>query len=609
MKSVKQILPYLKGKWKYVVGYGLFNLFSVVFSTVTVTMISPFLTMLFDKVKPVTQNPGLHFSKEGITTYFGYQLNHFIAMHDGNKTYGLILICVVVVCTTFFKNLFLYLSKYLLNPLRNRVVYEIRNDLFGKVLQLPIGFFTNERKGDILSRLTNDVTTVETSVMSTMELLFSTPVTILFYFVVLSTISAKLFLFLLVLLPIAGIIIGRISKRLKRTTQETQERQGNLLAIMEETISGLRIVKAFRAEQQREGAFHEQNNRLKNLNNQVAARREMASPMSEFLGILILCVIIWFGGNMALQQPPEIEPGVLIVFVAMFYFLINPLKSLSGIFYNLHQGRAAIERINLILQAEDHIQEDTQAQALDYFKEDIVFENVSFGYADHAVLRNISFTLKKGKTLAIVGASGAGKSTLVDLLPRFHEVSSGSIRIDGQDIRSYSLNSLRNQMGIVSQEAILFNDTVANNIALGATSKDERSIQQAAQVANADSFIQQKEGNYQFNIGDRGSKLSGGEKQRLTIARALYKNPPILILDEATSSLDTVSEKQVQQAIQELMKNRTSIVIAHRLSTVQNADEIIVLDHGEIKERGTHQELIAIQGMYKKLVDMQFVEG
>lgn len=572
-------------------------------------MISPFLTMLFDKVTPVTQNPGLHLSKEGISNYFGWHLHHYIEIHDGNKTYGLILICVVVVFTTFFKNLFLYLSKYLLNPLRNKVVFDIRNDLFGKVLHLPIGFFTNERKGDILSRLTNDVTMVETSVLSTMELLFSTPITIIFYFVVLSTISAKLFLFLVVLLPIAGIIIGRISKRLKRTTQETQERQGNLLSIMEETISGLRIVKAFRAEGNREDAFRNQSNRLKNLNNQIAARREMASPMSEFLGILILSVIIWFGGNMALQNPPEIAPGILIVFVAMFYFLINPLKSLSGIFYNLHQGRAAIDRINLILQAEDQIPDNPHANELTHFQHEITFKHVTFGYGERTILQDISFTLKKGKTLAIVGASGAGKSTLVDLIPRFHEIQHGEILIDGISIQDYSVASLRNQMGIVSQEPILFNDTVANNIALGQAVMDNDKIKSAAVVANADSFIQQKEGGYQFNIGDRGSKLSGGEKQRLTIARALYKNPPILILDEATSSLDTVSEKQVQQAIQELMKNRTSIVIAHRLSTVQNADEIVVLDHGKIIERGTHQELIALQGMYKKLVDMQFVEG
>lgn len=609
MKAVRQILPYLKGKWAYVIGYGISNLLSVIFSTLTVTMISPFLNMLFNKVKPITTNPGFHVTdKEGLLNYFNYLLTHFINQHGGDKTYGLVFICTVVIVATLFKNAFLYTSKYILNPLRNEVVYDIRTDIYGKVLQLPIGFFTNERKGDILSRMTIDVAAIETSILSAMELLFSTPFTILFYFVVLSFISLKLFIFLLLLLPIAGVIIGRISKRLKRTTQETQERQGNLLSIMEETISGLRIVKAFRAEKNRAFVFNEQNHALQQLNNQVAARREMASPMSEFLGILILSIIIWFGGKMALSTPSEIEPGLFIVFISMFYFLINPLKSLSQIFYNLHQGRASIERVNKILEADNAINEKPDAIALDQFAQRIEFKNVSFSYQDKVVLKNINFVIEKGKTVAIVGASGAGKSTLVDLIPRFHDVSSGEILVDGRNIKDYSLDSLRNLMGIVSQEPILFNDTVANNIGLGSEVLDEEKMKQAAKIANAESFILSKEGSYQHVIGDRGNKLSGGEKQRLTIARALYKNPPILILDEATSSLDTVSERQVQEAINELMKNRTSIVIAHRLSTVQNADEIIVLEQGEIKERGTHQALINHQGIYKNLVDMQLLE-
>lgn len=609
MKAVRQIIPYLKGKWNYVGIYALANLLSVIFSTVTVTMISPFLNMLFDKVEPVTTNPGFHWqSKEGLMNYLKYIISDFIASHGGDKVYGLILICLIVVTTTFLKNLFLYLSKYILNPLRNKVVYDIRKDLYSKVLELPIGFFTNERKGDILSRMTNDVTQIEIAVLSTMELLFSTPVTILFYFFILSFINLKLFAFLIVLLPIAGLIIGRISKRLKRNTQETQRVQGNIVSILEETLSGLRIVKAFGAEQNRRAHFNVQNQTLNDLNNQVAARREMASPMSEFLGILILCVIIWFGGNMALSNPVQIEPGLFIVFISMFYFLINPLKSLSNIFYNLHQGSTSIERINLILQSDPGIQDTVHAMELASFEKEIEFKQVSFSYGDKKILQNIDLKIPKGKTLAIVGASGAGKSTLVDLIPRFHEVQHGEILIDGVNIRQYKIASLRKMMGIVSQEPILFNDSIEHNIALGEEEPDLNKVIQAARMANADRFILNQEKDYQYEVGDRGSKLSGGEKQRITIARALYKNPPILILDEATSSLDTVSEKQVQDAIQHLMQNRTSIVIAHRLSTVQNADEIIVLDQGKIMERGNHQTLMNRNGLYKKLVDMQLLD-
>lgn len=609
MKAIRQILPYLKGKWGYVAAYGISNLLSVVFSTLTVTMIGPFLTTLFDKAEKVNsvQAPSLN-NKEAIEHYFKYLMTHFIEQNGGDKVYGLIFICLVVVMATFFKNVFLYTSRYILNPLRNGILFNIRKDLFGKIIQLPIGFFTNERKGDIMSRMTNDVSAVEVSIISMMELLFSTPVTIIFYFIVLSMISLKLFLFLMVLLPIAGLIIGRISKSLKKNTQQTQIRLGNLLSIIEETLGGLRIVKAFGAEQNRNETFAHENKELYTLNNAVASRREMASPMSEFLGILILSVIIWFGGKMALSTPQEIEPGMFIVFISMFYFLINPLKSLSQIFYNLHQGRASIERINLILNAENKIIDEPNAQEINSFNGTIEFKNVHFSYDGNAILKNINLIIPKGKTIALVGASGAGKSTLVDLIPRFHDVESGEILLDGINIKSFKIEDLRHLMGIVSQEPILFNDTIKNNIALGGDNSKLTEIENAAKVANAHAFISSKDSGYEDIVGDRGTKLSGGEKQRITIARAIFKNPPILILDEATSSLDTVSERQVQDAINHLMQNRTSIVIAHRLSTVQNADEIVVLEKGEIKEKGTHAFLIAQNGLYKNLVDMQQVK-
>lgn len=607
MKAIRSILPYLKGKWNWVALYTMSHFLSVLFSTVSLVMIIPFLNMLFEKDMEVTQDPGFHLTKEGTTEFFKFQLSDFIASHDNNKVYGLIFICIILISATFLKNLFLYIAKYILHPLRNGIVLQIRRNLFEKITQLPIGFFTNERKGDILSRMTNDVAAVEMSVISTMELLFSTPITVLFYFTLLFILSAKLFLFLMILLPIAGLLIGRVSKSLKKNTKFTQERLSNLLSIIEETLGGLRIIKAFGAERSRSNVFSEENEKLQQINNSIASRRELASPLSEFLGIFILGIIIWFGGNMALSTPKQIEPGTFIMFISSFYFLISPLKALSQIFYNLNQGKAGLERIQMILDAENKIVNKEDAKPILHFENSIEFKNVTFSYEGKNILNHINLQIEKGKTIAIVGASGAGKSTLVDLIPRFHDVDSGSILIDGVDIKEYKIEDVRKLMGMVSQEPILFNDSLQNNIALGHDFSDDIKIWEAAKVANALDFVDNKPEKLLTTVGDRGSKLSGGEKQRITIARAIYKNPPILILDEATSSLDTVSERLVQDAINNLMKNRTSIVIAHRLSTVQNADEIIVLEKGEIKERGTHQSLIAANGIYKKLVDMQQV--
>lgn len=607
MKAIRSILPNLKGKWNWVFVYTIANFLSVLFSTVSLVMIIPFLNMLFEKDMQLTANPGLHFTKEGLADYFKYQLSDFIASHDHNKVYGLIFICIILISSTFLKNLFLYIAKYILHPLRNGIVLNIRKNLYEKITRLPIGFFTNERKGDILSRMTNDVAAVEISVISTMELLFSTPITVIFYFVLLFVLSAKLFLFLMILLPLAGLLIGRVSKSLKKNTKFTQERLSNLLSIIEETLGGLRIIKAFGAEKNRTDAFATENEKLLQINNHIAARRELASPMSEFLGILILGIIILFGGSMALSTPPQLEPGIFIMFISSFYFLISPLKALSQIFYNLNQGKAGLERIQMILDAENKIVNKADAKQITGFESSIEFRHVHFSYGGKEILHDINLKIAKGKTVAIVGASGAGKSTLVDLIPRFHDVEQGELLIDGINIKDYRIEDVRKLMGIVSQEPILFNDSIQNNIALGNDFSDDEKIWDAAGVANALDFIENKPEKLLTTVGDRGAKLSGGEKQRITIARAIYKNPPILILDEATSSLDTVSERLVQDAINNLMKNRTSVVIAHRLSTVQNADEIIVLEKGEIKERGTHQSLIAQNGIYKKLVEMQQV--
>lgn len=605
MKAIRSILPYLKGKWSWVFAYTLSNILSVIFSTTSLVMIIPFLNMLFDKNMELTTDPGFHLSKDGIADYFKYQLTTFIAEHHNDKVYGLIFICIILIVSTFFKNLFLFFSNYILHPLRNSVVLTIRKNLFEKITQLPIGFFTNEKKGDIISRMTNDVTAVEASIISMMKLLFSTPFTVVFYFVLLFVLSPKLFVFLLILLPIAGLIIGRVSKSLKRNTKFTQERLSNLLSIMDETLGGLRIVKAFGAERNRQNTFDHENEHLFEINNQIASKRELASPLSEFLGVSILAIIIWFGGKMAISNPAEIEAGTFISFISFFYFLINPLKELSQIFYNLNQGKAGLERIQHILDINNTMQDLPQAQAIDHFQNNIEFRNVSFSYDGKKILHHLNLNIQKGKVIALVGASGAGKSTLVDLIPRFHDVESGEILIDGVNIQNYKIKDVRKLIGIVSQEPILFHDSIENNIALGDENLNTQKILDAILVANATQFVEQKEGKIKFNVGDRGSKLSGGEKQRITIARAVYKNPPILILDEATSSLDTISERMVQEAINNVMKNRTVIVIAHRLSTVQHADEIIVLEKGIIQERGTHQNLIQQNGLYKKLVETQ----
>jgi len=607
MKAIRSILPYLKGKWKWVLAYTVSNFLSVFFSTVALAMIGPFLNMLFEKNMQLTQDPGLKLNKEGVSDFFKYQWTAFIAEHNGDKVYGLIFICIILVSATFLKNLFLFTAKYILNPLRNGILMNIRKELYDKITGLPIGFFSNERKGDILSRMTNDVSAVEVSVISTMELLFSTPITVTFYFIWLLLLSPQLFLFLVLLLPIAGLIIGRVSKSLKKNTKNTQELLSNLLTIIEETLGGLRIIKAFGAEKSRRSAFAVENEKLFHINNKIAVRRELASPLSEFLGVLIVAVIIWYGGSLALSTPPKLDSGTFIAFIATFYFLISPLKALSQIFYNLNQGRAGLERIQLILNAENKIVDRQDAKPITRFESSIEFRNVNFSYEGKQILHNINLKIEKGKTIAIVGASGAGKSTLVDLIPRFHDVESGELLIDGINIKNYKISDVRKLMGIVSQEPVLFNDSIEHNIALGDEHPVEEKVWEATKVANALDFVETKTGKLSAVVGDRGSKLSGGEKQRITIARAIYKNPPVLILDEATSSLDTVSERMVQDAINKLMKNRTSVVIAHRLSTVQNADEIIVLEKGQIMERGTHQSLIAQNGIYKKLVEMQHV--
>lgn len=568
-------------------------------------MLAPFLQLLFGKEKLVNQVVELELSSGGVLNYLKYYLSQVIRTYGANR--ALAIICVAIIIAVFFKNLFTYLSFRVLAPMRNYVMTKLRGDLYEKILQLPIGYFTEQRKGDIISRMSNDANEVEWSVMSTLEGLIREPLNLLIIISMLVYLSPLLSLFMLVLLPVMGFIIGRVSRSLKKQSGQSQEQLGVLMSILDETLTGLRVIKAFNAEYILGAKFAQVNTTLNTIRNKMNFRRDLASPLSEFLGVVVLSCILWFGGKLVLSHSSGLEADAFITYIVFFTQIINPAKALSTAFYNAQKGSAAIARIEEVLQAPVVIKNHENAVPLKQFQHAIEFKNVCFSYNDVPVLKNISLTIPYGKTVALVGASGSGKSTLADLVPRFHDVTSGDILIDGTPIQQLDVTSLRKQISIVTQEAILFNDTVANNISLGTPEASLTQIEEAAKAANAYNFISQKEQGFDTNVGDRGGKLSGGERQRVTIARALLKNPPILILDEATSALDTESERLVQEAINTLMKNRTSLVIAHRLSTIQHADEIVVLQNGKIAEQGTHHQLLELDGIYKKLVSMQAV--
>ncbi len=607
MKKYTRLFKYL-GAYKGNLALYFVNIvLSICFSMVSLSMLAPFLQILFGKSDAVTIRPELKLSVESLLENLRYFISHII--QSNGTVSALAYICGIIIFTIFFKNLFLYLSYRFLAPVRNGLMTKLRGDLYDKVLQLPVGYFTEQRKGDLISRMSNDANEVEWSVVNVMETLIREPLNILFYLVLMVLLSPKLSLFLLLFLPITVFIIGRVSRKLKKKSNEAQEKTGEAISLLDETLGGIRVVKAFTAEALLGDRFHAVNRELNHIRNKINFRRDMASPLSEVMGVGVLCGILWFGGRLVLGGSADgLNADKFITYILFFTQVINPAKSLSSAFYNLRRGSAAIARIEEILTAPLVVEEAKDAVVLHSFEQAIEFRDVSFSYDDSPVLKNINLRIEKGKTIALVGSSGSGKSTLADLVPRFHDVTSGEILIDGINIRNCRLQSLRSLMGIVTQEPVLFNDTIANNISLGKPGASAGEIEQAARIANAHTFIEHKDEGYQTNIGDRGSKLSGGERQRVTIARAVLKNPPILILDEATSSLDTESERLVQDAINHLMKDRTSLVIAHRLSTVRHADEIIVLQKGEITERGTHDELIRKNGFYKRLVDMQEVK-
>jgi subfamily B ATP-binding cassette protein MsbA len=600
MKQYSRIFGYLgqhKGK---VALYFLFTLLSIVFSIVSIGMLMPFLQLIFLGDRGVTIS-----GKNPVVRFINDFLSNSIQTRGNIQTLGYI--CLLMVSFIILKNLFLYLSYYILNPLKNKIINQLREDLYDKILRLPIGFFNEKRKGDLMSRMTTDVGEVEGSVVGTLEGWIRDPLTIIVTLAVLLVISLQLTLFILVLIPILGLVIGRITKSLKKYSHDVANKYGETLSILDETLSGLRVIKAFNIEKILRSRFFTTNDELIHSKNKIGYRRDLASPLSEVMGVMLFTAVLYYGGSLVLKNEIALEASVFLGYLGIFYNLINPAKALSTSFSNMRKGAAAISRIEEVLKTPITVDDNVNGKQLQSFNDKIEFRNVKFAYEDAVILDNIYLTIQKGKTIALVGSSGAGKSTLADLVPRFHDVTSGEVLIDGVNIKDYSLQSVRSLMSIVTQEPILFNDSIANNIRLGKTDATDDEIMQAAKVSNSHNFIVQKENDYASNIGDRGTKLSGGERQRLTIARAVIKNPPILILDEATSSLDTESERLVQDAINNMMQNRTSIVIAHRLSTIRHADEIIVLQKGKIVERGTHDQLLSQNGFYRRLVEMQEV--
>tara|TARA_B100000780_G_C21122705_1_gene454931 strand:+ start:1829 stop:3655 length:1827 start_codon:yes stop_codon:yes gene_type:complete len=582
-----------------------FNLLSVLFNVFSLGMLIPVLDVLFktdqEFSKIMASPPDGGFSMQSLKDYFYYYLADIIVVNG--KEAALIWICVALIGMTTLKNLFKYLAMYFLAVIRNNTVRDLRNRIYTKILHLPLGYFSEERKGDVMAKASNDVQEVEWSIMTSLEAAFREPIAVVGFLVVLFLTSVQLTIFIFIMLPLAGLIIGQIGKSLKKTSSKGQNKMGELLSILEETLTGMRIIKAFNAEGKSIEKFKRFNQDYTTLMIKMYRKRDLASPLSEWMGIAVVAMVLLYGGRLVFQG--DLDASFFIGYLALFSQVINPVKALSNASYHVQKGSASMDRIDQILSADEKIINKPDALVKPEFKEHIQYNNVFFKYAKENVLKGVNLEVKKGQTIALVGPSGGGKSTLADLLPRFHDVSEGAILVDNSDIKDIDIQSLRGLMGIVTQQSILFNDTVANNIAFGVENATQEQIVEAAKIANAHEFIEKLENGYDTNIGDGGGKLSGGQKQRLSIARAILKNPPILILDEATSALDTESEKLVQDALNNLMKNRTSIVIAHRLSTIQNADCIYVIEQGEVVESGTHENLIDQNKVYRKLYDLQ----
>lgn len=566
-------------------------------------MIIPFLGILFGTQEMIYETVDLTFSIESIKINFNYFISNLIMQYGNINT--LLIISVVIITGSLLKNGFMYIAMYYLAPVRNGVVRDIRNALYAKTLVLPLSYYSNERKGDLISRMTNDVYQIELSIISSLEMIFREPITIIVYLASLLVISPELTLFVAILLPFSGYIIGKVGKSLKKTSTIGQRYLGSIISMMEETLTGLRIIKVFNAENKTNEKFNELNNQYTGVMNRIFRRKYLAKPMVEFLGTLVVIFIMIYGATMVLGRGGELSSQAFIGYLLIFSQILNPAKSFSTAYYNIQRGLASADRTEEILQATVNINEKPNAIPIKEFKRSVEFKDVSFKYENDWVINNVNLEIPKGKTIALVGQSGAGKSTLVDLIPRLYEVTNGKITIDGVDVRDLIIKDLRSLMGNVNQDPILFNDTFYNNIAFGNRNASKEDVIKAAKIANAHEFIIKYEKAYDTNVGDQGNKLSGGQKQRVVIARAILNNPPILILDEATSALDTESEKLVQDALTKVMENRTSVVIAHRLSTVVNADIICVVHEGKIVEMGKHKELLEQKGYYYKLHNLQ----
>ena len=608
MSHFTNILKYAKPYKSYAIGHLISNVFYALFGALSFVALIPMLDILFQKatVAPTTKPvyKGIGSLNEFYKDYLAYHVNIY-AQDDPQK--ALLLVVGLIISLFLLKNIFSYLAYYFMVFLRNGVVRDLRNAVYKKTVDLPLSYFSEQRKGDIMARVTTDVATLQYSMLPVLELIAREPLTIIFTIIMMLIISAKLTLFVFIFIPLSGWIISIIGKSLKRKSDRVQNEQGVILSTLEETLTGLRIIKGFNAEDKFNQRFQESSERFFQFSNKLLNRQNLASPTSEFLGILVISILLWYGGQLVLVDK-SLDGSSFIAYMGLAYNIMVPAKAISRGFYNIKQGNAAAERIQEILDAKNPLKDKDNAISKNTFDSEIVFKNIWFKYQDDYVLKDFSLTIPKGKKVALVGQSGSGKSTIANLITRFYDVNKGEILIDGINIKDLTISSLRNQLGIVTQDAILFNDSIKNNLKLGKDDATDDDVIEALKVANAWEFVKELPHGIETNIGDAGNKISGGQKQRLSIARAVLKSPPIMVLDEATSALDTESERLVQAALENMMKNRTSIVIAHRLSTIQNADEIVVLNKGEIAEQGKHSDLMTKKGVYQKLVDMQSFE-